>query len=495
MGGFPMQRRGGDARLRWGRELQQRWPYGLGAVLLGVLLPVVVGVPHRRSQFGHLRGEVVLGVVLALLFGVIVLLIAAAVGKRLREVWYAVGIVALLVAHPVLTEAFDVVEGRAEIVRIAIGTTALVVLAGAVVDVGWFGRALVGFGSVLALGSVGIAAWGVAVGETGWRQGQVGVVASLLFFVAAAAIGGVGFIVGQRMVDGSAMATGTTALAIGFGGILQLGSGQAELTVGVAMISAVAAVAAVAAACMAVLEAQARREAAKDALALSQSLKVARLSAQSDRFAEAAHDQRNALMAIEAAAQRMQREPSGELAAAVAAEAARLQRLLAPTAAAPVRFAVLPTLAPMVVCARALGADIRLRGDEHLEAFGDTDDFVEIVGELVDNARVHGAGPVSVTVQRNDAADAVEIDVRDEGSGVPEALRDAVFERGVTTDPAGHTGLGLFTARRMAVEAGGSLEIVGARGNVVRLRLPMRPGRSPSIDEERPPMLRAVDDG
>jgi two-component system sensor kinase FixL len=69
--------------------------------------------------------------------------------------------------------------------------------------------------------------------------------------------------------------------------------------------------------------------------------------------------------------------------------------------------------------------------------------------------------------------DTVRIDVVDDGPGIPEALRDTLFQPFVSTKSEG-TGLGLYVCSLLARLAGGSLEaITPERGGVcMRLRLP-----------------------
>ncbi|MDP3937327.1 MAG: HAMP domain-containing sensor histidine kinase [Deltaproteobacteria bacterium] len=74
--------------------------------------------------------------------------------------------------------------------------------------------------------------------------------------------------------------------------------------------------------------------------------------------------------------------------------------------------------------------------------------------------------------------------VRDEGSGIAEASRSRIFERGFSTKPEGH-GLGLFLSRRSLMLHGGALEARPAPhgGALFCMRLPVAGDRS------RPPGL------
>ena len=59
--------------------------------------------------------------------------------------------------------------------------------------------------------------------------------------------------------------------------------------------------------------------------------------------------------------------------------------------------------------------------------------------------------------------DGFEVEVSDRGPGVPEALRDVIFDRGVTSRAADHSGLGLFSAKQLAQRLGGDLRVEAAR--------------------------------
>ncbi len=98
------------------------------------------------------------------------------------------------------------------------------------------------------------------------------------------------------------------------------------------------------------------------------------------------------------------------------------------------------------------------------------------IANLVENA-VHASPPetaIEVAVERR--GERAEVRVRDTGPGLPEAVRDRLWEPHVTTRPEG-SGMGLYLARQLVVNMhGGSLELEDAPGGgtvaVVRLPLP-----------------------
>jgi signal transduction histidine kinase len=91
----------------------------------------------------------------------------------------------------------------------------------------------------------------------------------------------------------------------------------------------------------------------------------------------------------------------------------------------------------------------------------------EILGILLDNARVHGRGTVHLTVR--DLGDALAFDVADEG-GI-ETTRP--FERGHTGDGEGE-GIGLALARDLTVSLGGRLSLTGRRPTTFTVLVPVR---------------------
>ncbi len=111
----------------------------------------------------------------------------------------------------------------------------------------------------------------------------------------------------------------------------------------------------------------------------------------------------------------------------------------------------------------------------------DAADFLELAGNLVDNACKYGRGSVKVHATPWQATawrrPGLVLEVDDDGSGIAPALRARVLERGARADESvAGQGIGLAVAREVAQAYGGSLEIGesplgGAR---VTVRLPGR---------------------
>ena len=95
---------------------------------------------------------------------------------------------------------------------------------------------------------------------------------------------------------------------------------------------------------------------------------------------------------------------------------------------------------------------------------GDTGDFLELAGNLLDNACKWCAGRVSITVRPSTRLQGktggMRLSVEDDGPGIPEEAAEALLERGTRLDEAtpGH-GIGLAIVRDIAKSYGGTLTI------------------------------------
>jgi signal transduction histidine kinase len=94
----------------------------------------------------------------------------------------------------------------------------------------------------------------------------------------------------------------------------------------------------------------------------------------------------------------------------------------------------------------------------------------QVLDVLLANALRHGAGAVRVGVARNGEAASITVD--DEGPGVPERDRDAIFERGASR--TGSTGIGLHLARALAEADNGSLRVAPGASSRFELKLPLQ---------------------
>ena len=120
------------------------------------------------------------------------------------------------------------------------------------------------------------------------------------------------------------------------------------------------------------------------------------------------------------------------------------------------------------------GPDVDIAGDKSAQVRVERQDLDEMVGNLVENAAKYGGGRVFVTVEPKD--DVVDIIVEDDGRGIPQQEREAIFQRGarLDTDKPG-TGLGLSIVRDVAEIYGGRVSLEESEdlgGLLARLSLP-----------------------
>jgi PAS domain S-box-containing protein len=120
------------------------------------------------------------------------------------------------------------------------------------------------------------------------------------------------------------------------------------------------------------------------------------------------------------------------------------------------------------------GVEVRVDAEPGLVIPVDLDQFRHVLTNLLANAvqAVDGQGTVALSA-RNDGRGGVEVDVADDGPGVPADARGHLFEPFFTTKARG-TGLGLPTAKRFVEAHGGSLELFDrpGGGTIARIHLP-----------------------
>jgi PAS domain S-box-containing protein len=108
----------------------------------------------------------------------------------------------------------------------------------------------------------------------------------------------------------------------------------------------------------------------------------------------------------------------------------------------------------------------------------DREGIYDAVLNIVDNAleacaKANG-GTVAIHLRADEPANAAEILIRDNGPGIPDDIRERVFEQFFTTKGSQGTGLGLSGARRIVLAHGGDLTLQTRIGETVfALRLPL----------------------
>ena len=131
--------------------------------------------------------------------------------------------------------------------------------------------------------------------------------------------------------------------------------------------------------------------------------------------------------------------------------------------------------------ARTAAPDHRWRLDlpeDVVETLGDEHRLHQVLTNLLANARTHTPPGTTVAVRVRRDAQAVTIDVSDDGPGIPEHLVPLLFERFTRADTArsrqtGNTGLGLAIAFGIVSAHGGTLRVESRPGATrFRIQLP-----------------------
>ncbi len=127
--------------------------------------------------------------------------------------------------------------------------------------------------------------------------------------------------------------------------------------------------------------------------------------------------------------------------------------------------------------ARPLLEERGLKAEARLEAaplLGDWDRLLELALNLLSNAAKHARSRVEIRTGKRGKG--VFLEVKDDGPGVPEELREAIFEPFRKLSQGG-SGLGLAISRRIAEAHGGRLWVEGEGG--ARFILEIRDGADP----------------
>ncbi|MDH3229780.1 MAG: HAMP domain-containing histidine kinase [Alphaproteobacteria bacterium] len=119
------------------------------------------------------------------------------------------------------------------------------------------------------------------------------------------------------------------------------------------------------------------------------------------------------------------------------------------------------------------GLRVENRVIDAFHVVGDRDQIFRILNNVARNAAEAGAG--SLTVSAHLRGDCTEIDLADDGPGLPPRAQDKLFQPFEGSARAGGTGLGLAIARELARGHGGDLVLLstGPEGTAFRLMLPL----------------------
>ena len=124
------------------------------------------------------------------------------------------------------------------------------------------------------------------------------------------------------------------------------------------------------------------------------------------------------------------------------------------------------------------GSDrVEIEIDENLTAYADPERLGHVLSNLIENAiKFSDEGPIKVHARAGND-DTIEIEVSDQGVGIPEDMKASVFSgpapHGQSAGPSG-TGLGLYLTRRLVEAHNGSISVdtQHGEGSTFIVRLP-----------------------
>ena len=107
--------------------------------------------------------------------------------------------------------------------------------------------------------------------------------------------------------------------------------------------------------------------------------------------------------------------------------------------------------------------------DCDVQVMGDRDRLVQVLINLLSNAIKFSPEKSAVVISTSEAARAVEVRVMDQGPGIPDKYKEAIFERfeqleGEAKNKRG-TGLGLAICKAIVDQHGGSIGVASDDGN------------------------------
>ncbi|WP_345526600.1 HAMP domain-containing sensor histidine kinase [Nocardioides endophyticus] len=155
---------------------------------------------------------------------------------------------------------------------------------------------------------------------------------------------------------------------------------------------------------------------------------------------------------------RLTRQHREHLAEMLAQETARLQRLVHAGPKHSTQLADLDEVLQPLLTARNVQGQQVVWASSDAQVVADADELTEVLNILLHNAAEHAPGsPVHVFTRVRD--DELQLVVADEGPGVPQELRDRIFEWGYSRPGSAGQGVGLAMAHEVLARRGIALEL------------------------------------
>jgi two-component system OmpR family sensor kinase len=193
-------------------------------------------------------------------------------------------------------------------------------------------------------------------------------------------------------------------------------------------------------------------------------------SAMFDHEAEQRHELRSALFGIEASAHGLSYAQAdltstqiNQLAQAMLHEVRRVRSMIEGRVSDAAAFDLATAIGPAIVSAQACGQQLQSDVPTGLFVDGCPETATQVVVALLENARRHAPG-APVELRASVRRGSVFLHVEDRGPGIAWRMRRRVFDRGICRVGGNGSGLGLFIARRLMSEQGGTITARSRRG-------------------------------
>lgn len=116
---------------------------------------------------------------------------------------------------------------------------------------------------------------------------------------------------------------------------------------------------------------------------------------------------------------------------------------------------------------------VTIETDIEAELYVEANQFLgEVFYNLLNNAAVHNtARTLTISVSAATVDDAVFVEIADDGSGIPERIRNEIFDPGVRAEASDGDGIGLYLVRKLIDSYGGRIGVRARRSAGTRFRM------------------------
>ncbi|AQS01376.1 sensor histidine kinase CitA [Clostridium saccharobutylicum] len=103
-----------------------------------------------------------------------------------------------------------------------------------------------------------------------------------------------------------------------------------------------------------------------------------------------------------------------------------------------------------------------------------SEELVSVVGNLIENSidAVKNDGQGEIYVKIYEEEQKLKIIVKDNGCGIPEDIRESIYNIGITSKSSGH-GFGMYIVKKIIDEAKGSINFKVNNGTEWNISIPM----------------------